>query len=165
MMGSRGLMLALVAAPLLAMASGGGLSDQEVQRWMQTRLAVHAVQPSVGEGGQLVEAAQSRVTSAGYSSVAAYRAHGLRIREAMTQLQRPDADVPALQQQLEQIKDLRAAGMLDQREYVDARDTLEAQRNQRRQSRRDWPAVEARLDDLLALQAYLDGRRDSLPAW
>ena len=42
MMGSRGLMLALVAAPLLAMASGGGLSDQEVQRWMQTRLAVHA---------------------------------------------------------------------------------------------------------------------------
>ena len=38
-MGSRGLMLALVAAPLLAMASGGGLSDQEVQRWMQTRLA------------------------------------------------------------------------------------------------------------------------------
>lgn len=32
MMGSRGLMLALVAAPLLAMATGGGLSDQEVQR-------------------------------------------------------------------------------------------------------------------------------------
>jgi len=164
-MDSRGLALALLAVPLLTWAAGGGLSEQDVERWMQARLAVHAVQPDAGAGQALGDAARARVEAAGYSSVAAYRAQGQRIREAMTQLQQPDSDDPELQRQLQQIKDLRAAGMMDQQEYSDARDALEAQRTQRRQSRRDGPAVKTRMDDLLAVQAYLDGRRDHPPTW
>ena len=158
--GRRLFWLALILPACAIAAVAGGLTEADVQRWMQTRLALHESQAAEPESGLRDEL----IAEAGYTGAAQFRAHGARIAEAGAALTRGSVTDPERQRQMQRLKDLRAAGLMEQGEFEAEMIELQSAASAAAPSRKDWAAVKPHLPRLQALDDYVSGRSETPPA-
>ena len=156
------LWIALVMPGLALAAVAGGLSEADVQRWMQTRLALHQLAAENSAQATQSKHKADRLAAAGYDSAAQFQAHGARIAEARAALTQGAVDDSEQRQQIQRLKDMRAAGMIEQGEFES--ELIELQNaTKAAPSRKDWAGVDPHLGQLQALENYLNGRSKEVP--